>query len=182
MAGPIDTFLKLCVGVSLLGAAGSVGYYYSVYLPARDSQLDRDRKLEAARADYAKQAEQERIAAEKRDAEARQAAAREASQATYQICIQSAGANYNTGWASNCRRIGEQNAKSNKDCLAQGTAKTYCDNVYSNRDASPNCALPRILATDLNDQLEKARKRCLGSVASTKVGPACSNFRTHDAL
>jgi hypothetical protein len=160
MAGPIDTFLKLCVGISLLGAAGSVGYYYSVYLPSRDAQLDRDRRLEAAHAEYSRQAEQERIAAEKRDAEVRSAAAREASQATYQVCIQNAEANYSGTWATNCKRISEQNAKSNKDCLTQGSTKSYCDTVYGSRDASPSCALPRILGSDLNDQLEKARKRC----------------------
>jgi hypothetical protein len=161
MAGPVDTFLKLCVGISLLGAAGSVGYYYSIYLPARDTQLDRDRKLEAARAEYSRRAEQERIAAEKHATEERQAAAREASQVAYQVCIQTAEGIYNSGWASNCKRIAEQNSKANKDCLTQGTPKSSCDAIYANRDTSTNCALPRVLATDLDDQLDKARKRCL---------------------
>lgn len=161
MAGPVDTFLKLCVGLSLLGAAGSVGYYYSVYLPSRDAQLDRDRKLDAAHAEYAKQAAEARIAAEKRDAEERQAAARDASQTAYQVCTANAQANYSAVWATSCKRIADQSAKSNKDCLTQGSAKSYCDTVYASRDASPNCALPRVLANDLTDQLEKARKLCL---------------------
>jgi hypothetical protein len=30
VAGKVDAFLKICISLSLLGAAGSVGYYYSI--------------------------------------------------------------------------------------------------------------------------------------------------------
>jgi hypothetical protein len=42
MPGAADAFFKVSLAVSMLAAAGSAGYYYSIYLPARDSQLDRD--------------------------------------------------------------------------------------------------------------------------------------------
>jgi hypothetical protein len=60
VAGTVDAFLKVSVAASLLLAAGSVGYYHSIYLPGRDAQLDRERKLDAARAEYSRQAEQAR--------------------------------------------------------------------------------------------------------------------------
>ena len=60
MARGADTFLKFSAAVSLLLAAGSVGYYFAVYLPARDAKLDDDRRLERANADLARQAEEAR--------------------------------------------------------------------------------------------------------------------------
>ncbi|WGR91842.1 hypothetical protein MTX26_15885 [Bradyrhizobium sp. ISRA443] len=172
MAGPVDTFLKISVAVSLLGAAGSVGYYYAVYLPARDAQMDRDRKLESARAEYARQAEQNRIAAERRDAEARQAAerreeedrqaaAREATQAKYRNCLRNAREDYSANWAQACKRIYDNAVRGNKDCLSAGTAKSTCDLIYSTKNYSPDCTLSRLVGTDIEDTWDKAKKRCL---------------------
>lgn len=149
-----------------------MGYYYSAYLPARDAQLDRDRKLEAARAEYARQAEQARLtaarqesearaAAEKQEADERLAAAREAVQRRYRTCVSNAEANYSANWTQACRRISEKTAKDYKDCLAQGTAKSTCDQVYSERSASPDCSLPRALGNDISEVLDKTRARCL---------------------
>jgi hypothetical protein len=39
MPGAVDAFLKVSLAVTLLAAAGSVGYYYAIYLPARDQQV-----------------------------------------------------------------------------------------------------------------------------------------------
>jgi hypothetical protein len=97
MAGPIDAFLKVSVAMSLLGAAGSVSYYYSIYLPARDAKLDHDRISEAARLDYSKQVEQAQLAAEKRDAEEKDTATREA-EGRYRTCIAIAERNYTSSW------------------------------------------------------------------------------------
>jgi hypothetical protein len=162
MAGSVDTFLKLCVGVSLLGAASSIGYYYAVYLPSRDAQFDRDRKLEAARVEYSRQTEQARLAAEKRDAEIEQAAAREAVHARYQNCVRRAEDFYSSSWANQCNRIADKAAKELKDCLSQGILnKGSCESIYGGRDSSPNYSLPRPVGSDLGDELDKSRKRCL---------------------
>jgi hypothetical protein len=156
-----------------LGAAGSVGYYYSIYLPARDAQLDRDRKLEAVRAEYSRQAEQARLAAEKREAEdrlsaekreaeERQAAAGEAVQLRYRTCIRIAEGNYSATWTQQCKKISDRASKDYKDCLSKGTFdKATCDTLYSERDASPDCALPRTIGTDISDILDKARRAFL---------------------
>jgi hypothetical protein len=162
MTGLVDTFVKLCVGVSLLGAAGSIGYYYTVYLPSRDAQFDRDRRLEAARVEYSRQAEQARLAAEKRDAEKEQAAAREAVQARYQNCVRQAENLYSFSWANQCKSTADKAARELKDCLSQVTlSKSSCETIYGGRDSSPNCALPRPVGSDLSDTLDKSRRRCL---------------------
>jgi hypothetical protein len=168
MAGKVDAFLKICLATAVLVASAGVAYYYVIYLPQRDAQLDRERKLEFARAEYARQAEQARLAAqqarleeEKRAAELAQAAAREASQQRYQTCIRVAENFYSASWAAQCKRIADKAAKDLKDCNSQGLNKDSCQNVYGGRDASPNCSLPRVVGTDLSDELEKSRKRCL---------------------
>ena len=71
VASAADTFLKISLATSILVAAGSVGYYYAVYLPARDASLDRERQLEKAHTEFARQAEAARIQAEKEAAERR---------------------------------------------------------------------------------------------------------------
>jgi hypothetical protein len=163
LVGKVDAFLKFSVAVSLLLAAGSVGYYYSIYLPARDSQLDRDRKIETARSEYSKQAEQARLAAEKREGEELQAAAREAVQVRYRTCVRTAENNYNYAWAQTCKRISDQAVKNRKDCLSQQVnTKVTCDLLYPDRAPTTECtSLPRALATDMGDELDKTRKRCL---------------------
>jgi hypothetical protein len=173
MPGAVDAFLKISLAVSLLGAAGSVGYYYSVYLPLRDAQLDRDRKLDAARSEDSRRAEKARLAAEKleaeiksaeekREAEERQAAEREAIQSRYRSCISRAELNYNANWAQSCKRISDKAAKDYKECISGTLGKTACDSIYTERNASPtNCSLPRVVGQDINDELDKTRKRCL---------------------
>ena len=160
MAGPVDAFLKLSIAISLLGAAASVGYYYSVYLPARDAQVDRERKLDAARAEYSRQAEQARTETQKREVEAKEAAAREATQGRYLACIHIAESNYSGGWADQCKRNADKTAKNRKDCISTGSTKDTCDMLWA-ADSSPSCTLPRGIGTDLNEELDKSRKRCL---------------------
>jgi hypothetical protein len=162
LAGKVDAFLKISAAASIMLASASVGYYYVVYLPQRDAQTDRERKLETARAEYSRQTEHARLAAEKRDAEEKEIAAREAVQARYQGCIRSAESNYSASWATQCRRISDKSAKDYNDCVTKGQmSKELCVSMYSGRDASPSCSLPRALGTDISDELDKSRKRCL---------------------
>jgi len=75
MVGKVDAFLKLCVAAAMLVVSASVAYYYVIYLPQREIQLDRDRWREAAGAEYTRRAERARLAAEqaRRDEEKRDA-------------------------------------------------------------------------------------------------------------
>jgi hypothetical protein len=42
LAAKFDGILKLSIIASLLLAASGIGYYYAVYLPGRDAQLDNE--------------------------------------------------------------------------------------------------------------------------------------------
>jgi hypothetical protein len=158
MAGPVDIFLKLSVAVSLLGAAASVGYYYSIYLPARDTQVDNERRLEKAHAEFARKAAEERAEADRLAAEQHQIQGKAAAQASYDACVDRAIAVYNAGWASNCKRLAEETRKARAAC--SGTASS-CDLIYPAKDGGPNCALPSTLASSLNGNLDRSRDRCL---------------------
>lgn len=160
MAGAIDNFLKVSLAVSLLGAAASVGYYYTTYLPARDAQLDRDRKFEAARADLARQADEVRRSAEKRDGEQRQAADREAIQSRYRQCVASAENWYSSTWTAECRKATDNSRKQRTDCLSKSD-KSSCDILYPIIEFSSDCKLNGGTGASLNKQLEQSRERCL---------------------
>lgn len=142
-------------------AAASVGYYFAVYLPARDAQLDRERRLEAAQIEYSKQSEQARVAAEKRVAEEKQIAAQAAVQSRYQSCVRTAENNYNASWAQACKMVSDKSAKGFKDCVSGGSTKEWCDKIWTDRNISPDCTLPRAVGTDIDNLLENSRKRCL---------------------
>ncbi|QDF38267.1 hypothetical protein FJN17_12190 [Bradyrhizobium symbiodeficiens] len=158
MASAADTFLKISVAISLLGAAGSVGYYYAVYLPARDVQLDNDRRLDKARAEIAKRAAEERAQQERDATEQRRAAERAVAQAGYETCISRAEAVYNATWASNCKSVAERVRKQRSAC---NLAPTACDSIYPATDAGPNCSLPTSLASSINANLQQGKERCL---------------------
>ena len=158
LAGSIDAFVKLSVAASILLASGSVGYYYVVYLPGRDADIAREQKIEKAKADLARQVDQQRREADQRAAEERRANDQAEVKAAYQSCVALADRSYDGMWASTCKRIAEKDAKDRADCVAKGSS--FCD-IYKLRDGSPNCALPRALASDLDATHEKSRDRCL---------------------
>ncbi len=161
LAGPVDTFLKASIAASVLIVSASIAYYYLHYLPQRDAQIDSDRMLERARVEYSRQAEQVRLSAEKRANEEKQTADREAQQARYEFCVHAAETNYSRQWADQCKRISDKAQKQRADCISKATDKASCDMIYPPGDASPNCSLPRVLGTDIDDQLQKSRERCL---------------------
>jgi len=157
LAGKIDILLKLSIAVSALLASSSVGYYYLVYLPRRDAQLDVERSFERARADAL-----QRMFSEQRAMEERQSAEKAAIQLRYQTCLSRADTDHQALRAATCKRLGEQSRKEHDDCISkQNLGKFYCDSTYAIRDASPNCTLPREIATDIDAGAEKARDRCL---------------------
>ncbi|CCD86701.1 protein of unknown function [Bradyrhizobium sp. ORS 285] len=158
MAGITDIILKLSLAASFSGAAGSVGYYYSVYLPARDAQIDAERRLDRVRAEMGQKAAADRAEAERLASEQRQAEEKVAAQANYEACVNRAYGDYNFNWASNCKRIAETNRKKRASCTYPPST---CDSLYADRDAGPNCALPREIAASLNSDVERSKDRCV---------------------
>jgi len=149
LAGKLDTFLKLSIIASVFMASASVGYYYLVYLPRRDAQLDFqyqmerkavevEKRQERARAEAEKEAEQQRLRLEEQAREERQAAEKAGAQQRYQQCIKIARSDYETSWAAECKRI-----------------------AIEVRKADPTCTLPRKIGADLTDRLHQEVDRCL---------------------
>jgi hypothetical protein len=154
VAGKIDAFLKLSVVAAVLLASSSVAYYYVVYLPERDARIDAD-----------KAATEQRRAAGKAATEQNRSEEQLSAKLRYDRCLREAQDIYNSDWASNCglrRQEAAQIAQKHARCVADpANDKNLCDQHYTVPDASPNCALPRVLATDLEARLNKARQLCL---------------------
>jgi hypothetical protein len=111
MFGPaarMNTVLKLSVVVSLLLASSGVGFYYGIYLPRRDAQLENERRQEKAQADAQKRVAQERSLAERKKAEQRQAETKASAEAHYQTCLNKANVTHETLWAAECKRLAEK--------------------------------------------------------------------------
>lgn len=162
MAVRIDALLKFSVAASVLLAASGVGYYYGVYLPNRDAELDQERMLEKTRAYAQKRAEQVRLGTEQRELAQRQVADKAAAEIRYQTCLNSARVTHDTAWADECKRVADKALAAHADCLSKPKlSQGYCDAVYRLRDGLPNCALPVAIAADLDGGLNKARNRCL---------------------
>jgi hypothetical protein len=162
MAGTVDSFLKISVAVSLLGAAGSVGYYYSIYLPARDSQVDRDRKIENAKLEFTRHATEQARISEAQAQEDRRAAEKAEIRDRYQVCNNNADSTYSLNWGLNCKRLADTQSKQRSDCLVAGMMqKASCDSIYPARDGSASCALPRTIAADLDGDRNLSHETCL---------------------
>lgn len=158
----MNAVLKLSVIVSLLMASAGVGYYYAVYLPERDAKLDRERALEAMRAEAERQAAQERMVAQQREAQARKAATKVAAETSYQDCVNAANATHEAAWTAECKRLADKTLENHAGCLSQKKlSQGYCDAAYRTRDPSPHCVLPVAVATAIDGDQEKARRRCL---------------------
>ena len=179
MAGKLDTFLKLSIIVSVLMASASVGYYYLVYLPRRDAQLDFQHQLERKGDEAEKRQERARAEAERsalreqvlKELEARQAAEKAAAQERYQDCLRLARSDYEATWAASCKEFGDIFRKSRNDCIKEHKI-TAGDMKKSKQEcgswdqsiaeySSSTCNLPRPRGTDIAASHEKARDRCL---------------------
>lgn len=168
MAAKIDAVLKLSIIASLLLASSGIGYYYAVYLPRRDAQLDNE-LLEKIRAYADQRAEQAQLASEQPEMEQRQSAEKvatemekAAAETGYQTCLNSASVTHDASWAAECKRLAEKAVEGHAECLSRSKlSQGYCDTAYRTRDASPNCTLPLAIATSLDGDLNRARNRCL---------------------
>ena len=156
-----QSLLKWSLAASLLLAGAGVGYYYAVYLPHRDAALAEAKRLAQERAEAERRAARERQLAQQEAADERRAAAQAAAAARYQTCVTDAGTAHDTAWAAECKRVAGKSAQDRADCLAK-LSQTYCDAAYrtASTDASPNCALPPVIATGLDAELTRAKNLC----------------------
>ena len=158
----MNTFLKLSVIAALLLASYCVGYYYAVYLPARDAQHNEQHLAEALHAYGRQRAEAVGTVAQQKLAEQRLAADKAAAESRYKACLTSAGADHDASWSEACKRLADQAVEDRGNCLAnKKLPQGYCSAAYRVRDASPHCILPADIATALDGDLTVARNQCL---------------------
>ncbi len=106
--------------------------------------------------------EMERVDAAKEAERKRQAGEQTSVQIRYEACLNRAEEGYNARWAAGCKRVAENSVRDHANCISEGIlTKAQCNSTYPPHDASPRCALPRVIATELNNSLELARDRCL---------------------
>ena len=161
MSAGINALLKLSVIAALLVASSGVAYYYAVYLPRRDAQLEQERAFAQARAVDEKRARLQQLAFEQKQSEQHQAEMKAGAETRYQTCVDGAGSAHDTTWAAECKRLAEKAQQDHADCLAKSKlSQQYCDTAYRSRDGSSNCSLPLKVATELDGGLIKARNRC----------------------
>jgi hypothetical protein len=178
LVGKIDAILKVSVIASVLLASSSVGYYYLVYLPQRDAQIEPERALERLRAAAEKRAKQEQLLVEQQASERRAAEQKAIEEqqkveraARYQACLSRATDDYNAARLAACNRPQQKIIKDRDDCVKLGFPKNVCDMAHVVHEASPDCKLPRSVASALDADAEKARDHCLGPDAVDALAP-----------
>jgi hypothetical protein len=158
----IDTLLKLSVIVSLLIGSSGAGYYYALYLPQRNAELDQQHLSEQLQAYGHRRTEEARLLTQQQQTEQRRAADKAAAESRYQTCLARAGATHDSSWSTQCKVLADQVAQNHTACLASGKlSASYCDAAYRTRDGSPNCSLPLKVSTGLDGDITAARQRCL---------------------
>jgi hypothetical protein len=168
LATKMDWLLKLGVAALITLAAGGAGYYYGVYVPAREARMAHKRQLEQERVDAAARAAVAQLLAEQKASQQRVAAAQAAAQDRYQACLAGASAGHDAAWAAACQRRADQAQTERADCLANDQLpRTYCDSSYPPRDASSHCTLPADISSPLDADLASARDRCLQESKAT---------------
>ena len=162
MATKLNALLKISLVTALLLASSGTGYYYAVYLPARDAQRNEQRLAESLHAYGRHRAEAARAVAEQRHKEQRLAADKAAAESRYEACLTGASATHDAAWSEACKRLADQALEDRGNCLAnKKLPQGYCSAAYRARDASPHCVLPAKISTGLDGDLSLARRRCL---------------------
>ena len=148
----VDQVLKVSIAVAILCAGLGVGYYFAFFLPQKEAQARAD-----AAAAAAAQAKAQQDAATKRTA-------------AYNTCVTTAQTSYHADWNSNCSMKADEQENNYRNCLAQPYGSPeQCRGAYPELDRM-DCSLPMVIANSLNDQLDKAKARCLDQAKSGLIG------------
>jgi len=140
-----DTVLKLSIAVAFLIAGVSVGYYFLVYVPAKDARAQAAATAAAANA-TAQQAASQQVATRR--------------SANYNTCLAAADTAYHADWNSNCSTRSTQREADFNRCVGGFLSESDC------RDQNPyipptDCQLPTVVADSINGELRDAKDRCL---------------------
>jgi hypothetical protein len=161
LATKLNALLKIGLIAAPLLTSSGVGYYYAVYLPARDAQRNEERLAEALHAYGRQRAEAVRAVAEQQHAELRLAADKAAAEGRYTTCLSGASAAHDAAWSEACQRLADKALEDRGNCLPnRKLPQGYCGAAYRSRDASPHCILPAEIATAIDGNLNLARNQC----------------------
>ena len=141
MATKINLLLKISLIAALLLASAGAGYYYAVYLPARDTQQSEQRLAEALHVYGRHRADAARALAERQHTEQRLAPDKAAAESRYETCLSGASATRDAAWSDACQRLADQALEDRGNCLAnKKLPQGYCSAAYRTHDASPTAS------------------------------------------
>jgi hypothetical protein len=161
LATKLKQLLPISLIAALLLASSGVGYYYAVYLPARNAQQNEQSLAEALHAYGRQRAEAVRAVTEQQHTKQRLAADKAAAESRYATCLSSASATHDAAWSDACRRLADQALEDRGNCLAnKKLPQGYCGAAYRSRDSSPHCILPADVASAIDGNLTVARNQC----------------------
>jgi len=147
-----DQVMKWSIAAAILCAGLGVGYYFAFFLPQKEAQARADAQAAAAAQAKAQQ-----------DAQTKRTAA-------YNNCVTTAQQSYHSDWNSNCSLKADEQENNYRACLGQTfSSPEQCRSNYPELDRI-DCSLPMVIANSLNDQLDKAKARCLDQAKSGLIG------------
>lgn len=78
------------------------------------------------------------------------------------LCLDSARDSYYQNWAAACKTTAKAGREGYADCMNDPhvTARD-CKRIWNQRDASARCALPMIIANQIDSRLNKDRSFCV---------------------
>ena len=121
----------IILSFSLLIIAGSIGYYFVLYLPQKDQALMSQNEANKKSQMYLQS-----------------------------ICIDDAQNNYKATWADDCKVNAERVKNGYNNCISEGLGNSFCLTTWATPDATPSCSLPSSTAESLNKQLQQEKDNC----------------------
>jgi len=152
MLNRADEILKLALAAAALLIAGSIGYYYAVFLPGQAIESAK----QIADTERAKREQTDKIEA-KKSADAANA------KNEYELCLGNAQANYDSRWQNSCKSIHDRAQKSKADCLAQYGPYSYCSGIEV--PPARDCSLPNQVSQNYDHGLENDKRLCFEKMA-----------------
>ena len=155
----MDWFKALLAASALIAASGA-GYYFFIYLPARD-KVALEEKRSAGRLEAEQQAgiaeaeQQAKIAAAEQPAPIAEAQ----QPAPIADCVHRAEIEYTATWNSHCASQAKKNRDHYANCIAQRLGRGFCQDYYGEQSAV-KCGLPRTVAQAINDNLHREKELC----------------------
>jgi hypothetical protein len=151
----IDTILKVAVIVAVTATSSALSYYYIIYLPLRDAQMEAVRQTEMRVAEEKARQEIERAAALERAARYQQEWAKE----RYRLCVSIAEQSYSLNWDTECERQSTRQNQLIASCISE--QRFGCQSLFDKKIPAQDCALPKDLADQYNTRLKDDRDRCM---------------------